>query len=116
MSITEHVPLILIRGFGGLSVEDERRHAYQGIDAGTALNLITTPEDPRRSLWVFRYYDLDERSFNLYGEALVRLIDFVRDLTVIKTGNPKPPVNIIAHSMGGLIVREAVQVTLPGLG
>jgi hypothetical protein len=35
---------------------------------------------------------------------------------VLKTGNPKPGVNIIAHSMGGLIVREAVQITLPGLG
>jgi pimeloyl-ACP methyl ester carboxylesterase len=86
------------------------------VDPGTALSLVNAPEDPRRSLWVFRYYDLDERSFTLYGEALVRLIDFVRDLTVLKTGHPKPGVNIIAHSMGGLIVREAVQVTLPGLG
>src|SRR6185295_4071685 len=29
---------------------------------------------------------------------------------------PKPKVNIIAHSMGGLLVREAVQVTYPALG
>ena len=185
MATTEHVPLILIRGFGGLTVEDERQVAYQGfndgtvyphkrgenyiyeglvlrylksnwryhdatnvvgyysrpvadegdvpeslkgldpnyfsghrvvIDPATALNLIATPEDPRRSLWIFRYYDLADRAFSLYGEALVRLIDFVRDLTVIKTGQPRPPVNVIAHSMGGLILREAVQVTLPGLG
>ena len=185
MTTTEHVPLILIRGFGGLTVDDERQAAYQGfndgtvyphkrgenyiyeglvlrylksnwryhdatnvvgyysrpvadegelpealsglnpnyfsghrvvIDAGTALTLIATPDDPRRSLWIFRYYDLADRTFGLYGEALVRLIDFVRDLTVVKSGQPKPPVNIIAHSMGGLIVREAVQVTLPGLG
>jgi hypothetical protein len=185
MATTEHVPLILIRGFGGLTVEDERQAAYQGfndgavyphkrgenyiyeglvlrylksnwryhdatnvvgyygrpvadegelpealkrldpgyfsghrvvIDPATALNLIVTPEDPRRSLWIFRYYDLEARTFSLYGEALVRLIDFVRDLTVAKSGHPKPPVNIIAHSMGGLIVREAVQVTLPALG
>jgi hypothetical protein len=59
---------------------------------------------------------LDDRSFGTYGEALVRLIDFVRDLTALKNGPPKPPVNIIAHSMGGLIVREAVQVTFPALG
>jgi hypothetical protein len=185
MTTTEHVPLILIRGFGGLTVDDERQAAYQGfndgtvyphkrgenyiyeglvlrylksnwryhdatnvvgyysrpvaddgdvpaalsgldrgyftgnrvvIDAATALNLIAAPDDPRRSLWIFRYYDLADRTFGLYGEALVRLIDFVRDLTVVKSGHPKPPVNIIAHSMGGLIVREAVQVTLPGLG
>ena len=179
---TAHVPLILIRGFGGLDTEDERRVAYQGfndgtvyphkrgenyiyegfvlkylksqwkyhdatnvvgyyasaitedielpeelnglkreyftgdrvvIDPGTALALVNSPEDPRKSLWVFRYYDLDDRSFEVYGKSLVRLIDFVRDLTVIKTGHPKPPVNIIAHSMGGLIVREAVQCTFP---
>jgi pimeloyl-ACP methyl ester carboxylesterase len=182
MTTTAHVPLILIRGFGGLNVDDEVQVAYQGfnegtvypqkrgenyiyeglilkylksnwryhdatnvvgyysrpindrqdlpaaleslpveyfsghrlvIDPGTALNLITSPEDPRRSVWIFRYYDFGERSFQLYGEALVRLIDFVRDLTVVKTGGAKPPVNIIAHSMGGLIVREALQVTYP---
>lgn len=182
---TAHVPLILVRGFGGLNVEDERRIAYQGfnegtvypqkrgenyiyeglilkylkslwryhdatnvvgyytkpilddrelpealrpldpgyfsghrvvVDPGTALDLVTSSEDPRRSLWVFRYYDLDDRSFKVYGEALVRLIDFIRDLTALKSGLPKPPVNILAHSMGGLLVREALQVTLPALG
>ena len=186
MSTTEHVPLILIRGFGGVNVEDERQVAYQGfnegtvyphkrgenyiyeglvlkylksqwhyhdatnvvgyygspvleeaelpeplrvldpkyfsghrvvIDPGTALELVSAPEDPRKSLWVFRYYDLNARSFKVYGEALARLVDFVRDLTALKDqSSPKPPVNIIAHSMGGLIVRELLQVTLPGLG
>jgi pimeloyl-ACP methyl ester carboxylesterase len=184
MPTTAHVPLILIRGFGGLNVDEERRVAYQGfndgtvypqkrgenyiyeglilkylksnwryhdatnvvgyysrpveerhdlpaaleslpaqyfsghrlvIDPGTALNLVASPEDPRRSIWIFRYYDFGDRSFQLYGEALVRLVDFVRDLTVVKIGGPKPPVNIIAHSMGGLIVREALQRTYPSL-
>jgi PGAP1-like protein len=178
VATTAHVPLILVRGFGGLSVEDERQIAYQGfndgtvyphkqgenyiyeglilkylksgwkyhdatnvvgyrsaplkegrslpaaltgldpsyfvglvtIDPGTALKLVTSPDDPRRSLWVFRYYDLDKRSFTTYSQALIRLIDFVRDLTALKTsGSEKPPVNILAHSMGGLIVREAIQ-------
>ena len=31
----EPLPLILIRGFGGLSVEDEKRIAYQGFNDGT---------------------------------------------------------------------------------
>lgn len=185
MPTTAHVPLILVRGFGGLNVDDERRVAYQGfnegtvyphkrgenyiyegmvlkylkshwryhdatnvvgyyrspvtergdlpeplralnadyfsghcviIDPGTALELLRTPDDPRRSLWIFRYYDFGERSFSLYGEALVRLIDFVRDLTVLKTGEARPLVNVIAHSMGGLVVREAVQCTFPAQG
>ncbi|MBD1891965.1 hypothetical protein [Coleofasciculus sp. FACHB-SPT9] len=84
------------------------------IDPGMALHLLETVEQPWQTLWVFRYYDLDERKFNVYGEALVRLIDFIRELTVQKEGF-KPKVNIIAHSMGGLIAREAVQRTYPTL-
>lgn len=80
------------------------------INPSMALYLLETMPDPWRSLWVFRYYDLDERKFDLYGEALVRLVDFIRDLTEQQTGG-KPKVNIIAHSMGGLIVREAIQQT-----
>jgi hypothetical protein len=172
------LPLILVRGFGGLDVEDEKRVAYQGfndgtvypqkrgenfiyeglilrlmksnwkyhdatnvvgyygqpvqdgpaslpqtlrgmdpgfftghkiaVDAGMANALLTGPEDPLKTIWVFRYYDLNDRTFALYGKMLVRLIDFIRALTEIK-GHGRVPVNIIAHSMGGLIVREAIQ-------
>ena len=185
------LPIILIRGFGGLGVEDEKRIGYQGfndgtvypqkrgenyiyeglvlrflksnwryqdatnvvgyyptkmtvdsvlphrlggkryealrprferlkqdgffegdqviIDPGMALDLVDTPGNPLSSLWVFRYYDLNDRSFDTYGRALVRLIDFIRTLCALKAGGDRPKVNIIAHSMGGLIVREAVQ-------
>ncbi len=72
-------------------------------------------KDPWRSIWVFRYYDLKERKFDTYGNALVRLIYLIRELTANQAG-VKPKVNIIAHSMGGLIAREAVQVTYPSLG
>lgn len=180
-------PLILIRGFGGLGVEDEKRIAYQGFNDGTvyphkrgenyiyeglilrfmksrwqyrdATNVVgyygsavealpgTIPEalshldaryfsgdrmvidpamaltlldpgrqgDPLKTLWVFRYYDLNDRMFRTYGEALVRLIDFIRALAQ-DGGGKAPKVNILAHSMGGLIVREAVQRILPEQG
>src|SRR6266545_3453716 len=138
------LPLILIRGFGGFGVEDEKRVAYQGFNDGTvypqkrgenyiyeglilrfiksnwryqdatnvvgyypkeieppndqekkalledpllkrfdsaiffghrviidpamARHLLRTAEDPRRTLWVFRYYDLNDRSFKTYGD------------------------------------------------
>lgn len=182
------LPLILIRGFGGVGVEDEKRIAYQGfndgsvypqkrgenyiyeglilrfmksdwqyqdatnvvgyysnsvndpnlklptelngldktyftgdrvvIDPAMARNMVRSTGDPCKTLWVFRYYDLDDRRFDTYGKALVRLIDFIRDLAALKIPDePHPPkVNIIAHSMGGLLVREAVQVTYPELG
>lgn len=175
------LPLILIRGFGGLNVEDEKQVAYQGfndgtvypqkrgenyiyeglilrfmksnwryndatnvvnyysraieiapatlpdalqlldpsylkgkvvIDAGTAAALLDREDDPHRTLWVFRYYDLGDRQLSIYAQALMRLIDFIRDLAAIKHG-AKTKVNVLAHSMGGLIVRHAVQVTYP---
>lgn len=181
------LPLILIRGFGGLGVEDEKRIAYQGFNDGTvypqkrgenyiyeglilrfmksfweyqdatnvvgyygkpvttspidippelqpladsgffhgqgpehrvvidpamARHILSSSRDVLKTLWVFRYYDLDDRSFPAYGAALVRLIDFVQALADIKHGS-RPRVNIIAHSMGGLLVREAIQSTYP---
>jgi hypothetical protein len=181
------LPLILIRGFGGVGTEDEKRVAYQGfndgtvylqkrgenyiyeglilrfmksgwqyqdatnvigyyantvhvdtsdlpaelkgldqsyftgdrmvIDAAMARSLVKSHLDPSRTLWVFRYYDLDDRRFDTYGGALVRLIGFLRDLASLQNPNAgKPKVNILAHSMGGLLVREAIQVTYPRLG
>lgn len=172
-------PIILIRGFGGLGIEDEKKIAYQGfndgtvypqksgenyiyeglilrflksrwiyndatnivgyynspvnrdkkgipaelagfdpdlfsghkvvIDPATALSLVKSTTDVRKTLWVFRYYDLDDREdFKRYGNALVRLITFIQKLAEYKH-QAVPKVNIIAHSMGGLIVREAVQ-------
>ena len=181
-----HLPLILIRGFGGLDVEDEKALAYQGfnlgsvypqkrgenyiyeglilrlvkqerryhdatnvvqffrsplelkhetipkelepldpgfftgnkvvIDPAMALRLLRSADDPHCSIWVFRYYDLDDRGFAAYGEALVRLIEFIRALIKIKEPGSAAKVNIIAHSMGGLIVREAVQRAYPNKG
>jgi hypothetical protein len=189
------LPIILIRGFGGLGVEDEKRIAYQGFNDGTvypqkrgenyiyeglilrfmksnwqyqdATNVVgyyPTPvsekvavpvplsdltqdffnapqsppplpsvykvvldpamaltirdrqvtRDPKRTLWIFRYYDVGDRVFPLYGQILVRLIDFIRGLAAEQAGE-SPKVNIVAHSMGGLIVREAIQRTYPEL-
>lgn len=82
------------------------------IDPEMALKVVKSSDDPRQTLWVFRFYDLNDRIFETYSNALVRLIDFIRALVKLKTGieNTKlNKVNIIAHSMGGLIVRHAIQ-------
>jgi pimeloyl-ACP methyl ester carboxylesterase len=88
------------------------------LDEGVRRSIERTTSRVRNTVWVFRYYDLDDRRFPFYGAALVRLIGFIRDLASDReeeaTGEP-PKVNLIAHSMGGLIVREAVQVTSPEL-
>lgn len=173
----QELPIILVRGFGGLGVADEKKQTYYGFNDGTVYpqkqgenfiyegmvlrflksawryqdatnvigysnraaadreiseelkdfpreffvgdKIVVDPamaialrknSDPMRTLWVFRYYDLDDRLFEQYGIALKRLIELIRSLVTLKTGDEQPKVNIIAHSMGGLIVRETLQV------
>lgn len=171
------LPLILVRGFGGANISDERRLTYQGFNDGTvypkkrgenyiyeglvlrllksdwkfedatnvvgyyqedakhdpaipdelkdlpktffsnhrvivdpamALHIRKETVDLYNTVWVLRYYDLGERNFRDYALALQRLIEFIRAIATVGA-DPAPKVNIIAHSMGGLIVREAVQ-------
>lgn len=82
------------------------------VNPAMALKFLESAEDPSRSLWVFRYYDLEKRNFETYGRALVRLIDCIREVAADEQG-VKPKVNIIAYSMGGLVIRQAIQETYP---
>jgi hypothetical protein len=83
------------------------------IDPGMALRLLRSTT-ALRSLWVLRYYDLSDRRIGLYARALVRLIELIR--TLFMSGGESPvKVNVIAHSMGGLIVREAIQKSYPSI-
>ena len=82
-------------------------------DPAMALSIASTTKTVTNTIWVFRYYDLEDRTFESYGTALVQLIDFIRALAKSLRQDPPPKVNIIAHSMGGLIVRHAVQVNYP---
>ncbi|NET07515.1 MAG: hypothetical protein F6K16_22985 [Symploca sp. SIO2B6] len=82
------------------------------VDPTMALKFLESTEEPYRSVWVFRYYDLDKRNFESYGNALVRLIDCIREVAADEQG-VKPKVNIIAYSMGGLVIRQAIQETYP---
>jgi hypothetical protein len=84
-------------------------------DIAMALNVVTTTRTVASTVWVFRYYDLEDRTFEAYGTELIRLIDFIRALARGVGHDPAPKVNIIAHSMGGLIVRHALQVDYPRL-
>jgi len=83
------------------------------IDVGMARHLLRDVADPARTVWVFRYYDLDDRNIRVYGDALMRVIDFIGALARQKGATSAQKVNIIAHSLGGLVVREAVQASYP---
>jgi pimeloyl-ACP methyl ester carboxylesterase len=168
-------PLILVRGFGGFSVEDERRNAYQGFNEGTVyparrgqnyifegfvLRALKSPrfayrdatnvvgyyaakvdgsassqdlggfeEDdvggdtvvidpvtaaevlrsgPDGTIWVYRYYDLTPRTMATYGSGLARVIRLIEKSAFIHHQQFRG-VDVVAHSMGGLVVREALK-------
>lgn len=146
---TDELPIILIRGWGGPDISDERRLTHQGFNVGTvypqkrgpnyiyeglilrflkdtvhtyrdATNVLKYSssgdiiEDEtrimlqqfrnvRNSLWVYRYYDFERRDIGLYGRQLAKVVETVKEIT------SAPQVNIIAHSMGGLIARWLLQ-------
>jgi len=143
------LPVILVRGWGALDIQDEQRLTHQGFNIGTvyphktgpnyiyeglilrflkdrvhpyedATNVLRyspgagtmiDPDNPLverfanvwNSLWVFRYYDFEHRDLKYYGEQLAECIAYVKQVT------RAPQVNIIAHSMGGLITRWMLQ-------
>ncbi|MEM7183025.1 MAG: hypothetical protein AAF518_19090 [Spirochaetota bacterium] len=65
------------------------------------------PEVLWKSIWVFRYFDYNSGSIDTYGEEFYKFIRII--LAVTKA----PAVNIIAHSIGGLLVRSALQKNIP---
>lgn len=59
------------------------------------------------TIWVYRYYDLRPRALENYGRDLARLITLI-ERSAIRHGEVFRGVDIVAHSMGGLVTREGV--------
>ncbi|MFG2713010.1 esterase/lipase family protein [Streptomyces goshikiensis] len=60
------------------------------------------------TLWIYRYYDLLPRSVENYGKGLIRLIDIIKNLSE-QAEEEFTGVDIVAHSLGGLIARAALE-------
>jgi pimeloyl-ACP methyl ester carboxylesterase len=60
------------------------------------------------TIWIYRYYDLTPRALQRYGEGLVTLINLVRTAAQ-RHGEDFDGVDVVAHSMGGLVLREALR-------
>ncbi|WP_084125255.1 hypothetical protein [Demequina sp. NBRC 110054] len=59
------------------------------------------------TIWVYRYYDLSPRTLEVYGAGLKRLVDLI-EASAARRGEDFRGVDIVAHSMGGLVAREGV--------
>lgn len=59
------------------------------------------------TIWIFRYYDLHPRALRRYGDGLRRLVDLI-ELSAGTHGETFDGVDVVAHSMGGLVVREGL--------
>ena len=65
------------------------------------------------TIWVYRYYDLLPRSIRTYAHGLVRLIELIKEAAGEHPGSRGDPwrgVDVVAHSMGGLVVNEALRL------
>ncbi|MFI7501570.1 lipase family alpha/beta hydrolase [Streptomyces sp. NPDC049687] len=78
------------------------------IDVPMAEKVIARGRGVSGTLWVYRYYDLLPRTIQRFGEGLVRLIDIVEE-GAKQAGEEFTGVDIVAHSMGGLVVRAALK-------
>lgn len=59
------------------------------------------------NLWVFRYYDMGPRDCLEHAHALRKLIRIIKEVT------GAPAVNLLCHSMGGVIVRALLAKVYP---
>jgi pimeloyl-ACP methyl ester carboxylesterase len=88
-----------------------------GYDVGDVSGtVVIDPETARRvlakgtvgTIWVYRYYDLAPRALETYGDGLVNLIKLIRTAAG-KYNEAFRGVDVVAHSMGGLVLREALR-------
>ncbi|OZD06471.1 hypothetical protein CH275_09635 [Rhodococcus sp. 06-235-1A] len=75
------------------------------IDPRTAARVLN--EATSGTIWVYRFYDLSPRTLARYADGLARLISLIQRSS--EQHNQKfDGVDVIAHSMGGLVLREAL--------
>ncbi|WP_130014247.1 esterase/lipase family protein [Serinicoccus sediminis] len=60
------------------------------------------------TLWVYRFYDLSPRSLERYGEGLEQLVGLIRKAVERQRPGSFDGVDLVCHSMGGLVMREAL--------
>lgn len=88
----------------GLLDEDEVRGTVV-LDPATEATVLA--RGTAGTIWIYRYYDLRPRALARYGEGLRRLVQLI-EACARRRGESFDGVDIVAHSMGGLVTREGV--------
>ncbi|MGW0709838.1 lipase family alpha/beta hydrolase [Streptomyces sp. NPDC002643] len=83
---------------------DDLLNGTMVVDVAMAREVLS--QGASGTLWIYRYYDLVPRKIDRYGEGLVRLIRIIRH--AMRPDEEFTGVDIVAHSMGGLVVRSAL--------
>ncbi|MBM9461681.1 hypothetical protein JK386_17410 [Nocardioides sp. zg-536] len=94
------------RYFGGFAPDDIGGNSVV-IDPATAELVLAS--GLAGTIWVYRYYDLRPRALATYGAGLARLVRLIEKAAAVH-GHDFEGVDIVAHSMGGLVVREGLKV------
>jgi hypothetical protein len=77
------------------------------IDPATARQVLR--QGIAGTIWIYRYYDLSPRSMKRYGQGLARLFVLLEQAATARS-EPFRGVDVVAHSMGGLVAREALRL------
>jgi pimeloyl-ACP methyl ester carboxylesterase len=78
---------------------DNNEDACVTKDEGVAARF----EGKANTIWVYRYYDFLNRDVIFYAKQLKRVIEIIEKVTGVQG------VNLICHSMGGLVARHLIQ-------
>ncbi|MCV2395276.1 GPI inositol-deacylase [Actinotalea sp. M2MS4P-6] len=88
---------------GGLEPDDV--HGTVVLDPATEAKVLS--QGTAGTIWIYRYYDLQPRALARYGQGLLRLVHLI-EACAQRRGEQFDGVDVVAHSMGGLVAREGV--------
>lgn len=91
-------------------------YGYRDVYQGERQSLPSDVEDPRKTIWIFRYYDATADTYS-HRPRRWTIEESARELRVliarVKKETGAPRVHLVAHSMGGLVCRSLLQKIYP---
>lgn len=89
----------------GHDLDDDSVRGTVVLDPATEARVLRDGTDG--TIWVYRFYDLRPRALERYGDGLARLVRLIQR-AADRHREDFDGVDVVAHSMGGLVVREGL--------